>query len=73
MYKKHNTPSDKPYWRGQVWVNINYLALQALGHYAQQPGPHRERAAELHATLRTNLLEVSDLVRTSEGYGKVMG
>ena len=28
IYKQRNTAHDPPYWRGQVWVNINYMALQ---------------------------------------------
>ena len=34
LYQQHNTFDDAPYWRGAVWININYLALSALHKYA---------------------------------------
>ena len=33
---KYGTAED--YWRGHVWVNVNYLACQALAHYAAVAG-----------------------------------
>ncbi|XP_038034801.2 mannosyl-oligosaccharide glucosidase [Anas platyrhynchos] len=56
LYMQRNTEHDPPYWRGSVWVNINYLALRALHAYGSLPGPHRERAAELYRELRHNLV-----------------
>ena len=57
LYKKHNTAHDPPYWRGQVWININYLALTALDHYRSETGgPWAEKAAAAHAGLRQALL-----------------
>ncbi|PAA92831.1 hypothetical protein BOX15_Mlig018855g3, partial [Macrostomum lignano] len=53
MYNRHNTEDDPPYWRGAIWINANYLAVTALRHYASQPGPHRETAAQLAERLRT--------------------
>ncbi|KAI8426911.1 hypothetical protein MSG28_014581 [Choristoneura fumiferana] len=56
LYMKRNTEHDPPYWRGQVWVNINYLALSALRHYSRAGGPHAARAGQLHDRLRENIV-----------------
>jgi len=32
------------YWRGAVWLNMNYLAVAALRYYGAVPGPHAARA-----------------------------
>ncbi|NXL68983.1 MOGS glucosidase, partial [Chordeiles acutipennis] len=56
FYRQHNTQHDPPYWRGAVWVNLNYLALRALRGYAEAEGPERERAAEIYRELRENLV-----------------
>eukprot|EP00904_Undaria_pinnatifida_P001887 jgi/Undpi1/1169/HiC_scaffold_10.g04631.m1 len=41
LYQVENNPGDEPYWRGHIWVNVNYLALAALYHYSQAEGPFR--------------------------------
>ena len=56
IYRKPNTPSDAPYWRGAVWINLNFLATQALRHYAGTEGPYREAAGLLYSHLRDNLV-----------------
>ncbi|WIA10052.1 hypothetical protein OEZ85_010262 [Tetradesmus obliquus] len=56
IYKKYNTEHDAPYWRGQIWINLNYLTLRALKHYSSTAGPHQEAAAQAYADLRANLL-----------------
>ena len=33
FYHIGNAPGDEPYWRGPIWININYLAIKALKHY----------------------------------------
>ncbi|XP_066488508.1 mannosyl-oligosaccharide glucosidase isoform X2 [Tiliqua scincoides] len=56
FYLKRNTEHDPPYWRGPIWININYLAVRALHHYGQQEGPYREQAAALYQELRANIV-----------------
>uniref|UniRef100_A0A803TTL9 Mannosyl-oligosaccharide glucosidase n=1 Tax=Anolis carolinensis TaxID=28377 RepID=A0A803TTL9_ANOCA len=56
FYLKHNTEHDPPYWRGPIWLNINYLAVRALHHYGQLEGPYREQASALYRQLRANLI-----------------
>jgi mannosyl-oligosaccharide glucosidase len=55
-YGRENAPGDAPYWRGPIWVNLNYLALAGLHHYGATPGPSQERAAQLYTELRDNLV-----------------
>jgi len=71
FYGKANSEKDAPYWRGAVWVNINYLTLCALRFYAgtelainegnsETPhvtGPQSKQAAELYTALRKNLVK----------------
>ncbi|CAG5036791.1 unnamed protein product [Parnassius apollo] len=65
LYMRRNTEHDPAYWRGQVWLNVNYLALRALRHYAAA-GPHAPRAAALHERLRDILVRnvLSEYKRT---------
>ncbi|XP_059798508.1 mannosyl-oligosaccharide glucosidase isoform X2 [Balaenoptera ricei] len=56
FYSQRNSEHDPPYWRGAVWLNVNYLALGALHYYGHLEGPYQARAAKLHRELRTNLV-----------------
>ncbi|KAG8054167.1 hypothetical protein GUJ93_ZPchr0001g31040 [Zizania palustris] len=56
IYMKRNTEHDPPYWRGPIWINMNYMTLSALHHYAHEDGPYKTRAKELYDELRSNLI-----------------
>lgn len=46
------------YWKGPIWIQMNYLALRALyTTYAAQPGPHQQRAQEIYGELRRNVVD----------------
>ncbi|KAA0202272.1 hypothetical protein HAZT_HAZT002463 [Hyalella azteca] len=57
LYMKRNTEHDPPYWRGPIWVNMNYLCIRALYYYANTPGPYSDLALEIYKTLRQNLIK----------------
>ncbi len=57
LYIKRNTEHDPPYWRGAIWININYLALKSLRFYSTIEGPNQEKAARIYAELRTNIID----------------
>lgn len=52
---RYNTQHDGPYWRGPIWINMNYLTLAALKHYSFS-GPHSEIARSLYSELRHNIV-----------------
>ncbi|EFX84976.1 hypothetical protein DAPPUDRAFT_314562 [Daphnia pulex] len=56
LYNKRNTEHDPPYWRGPIWINVNYLVVRALHHYSTVEGPHQTRATLLYNELRENLI-----------------
>uniref|UniRef100_A0A8D0CAD0 Mannosyl-oligosaccharide glucosidase n=1 Tax=Salvator merianae TaxID=96440 RepID=A0A8D0CAD0_SALMN len=56
FYLKRNTEHDPPYWRGPIWININFLAVRALHHYGRLEGPFRQQAADLYRELRENVV-----------------
>ncbi|XP_067000936.1 mannosyl-oligosaccharide glucosidase [Anabrus simplex] len=57
LYMKYNTEHDPPYWRGPVWININYLAVRALDYYSKQEGPYSNKAKEIYGELRRNIIK----------------
>ena len=56
LYNRYNTEHDPPYWRGAIWINMNYLALSALDFYKKAEGPYSNTAEEIYNELRTNLV-----------------
>ncbi|VDK35135.1 unnamed protein product [Taenia asiatica] len=59
LYNHANTQNDPPYWRGAVWININYLAIEALKYYAQHPETPTqvaEKAANLQKRLTAAIM-----------------
>jgi mannosyl-oligosaccharide glucosidase len=56
LYMKRNTEHDAPYWRGPIWININYLTLKSLYYYSNIDGPYQNNAKETYKALRKNLV-----------------
>lgn len=56
LYMKRNTEHDAPYWRGPIWMNMNYMILSALHHYSQENGPYKARAKTVYEELRKNII-----------------
>ncbi|KAI9287289.1 glycoside hydrolase [Umbelopsis sp. AD052] len=53
---KFNTGEN--YWRGPIWMNVNYLALQSLhNNYMHVPGPYQEKAQQIYKDLRNNIIQ----------------
>lgn len=45
------------YWRGPIWININYLALSSLyRNYVHESGPNQEFASKIYKELRINVV-----------------
>ena len=57
MYMKRNTEHDPPYWRGPIWINLNYLAVRALNYYSKVEGPYSNKAKTIYQELRQNLMK----------------
>ncbi|KZT28597.1 glycoside hydrolase family 63 protein [Neolentinus lepideus HHB14362 ss-1] len=46
------------YWKGPIWIQMNYLALRALHQtYAAQEGPYQKQAQEIYTELRKNVVD----------------
>ncbi|KAL5055445.1 hypothetical protein RYX36_036127 [Vicia faba] len=67
MYMKRNTEHDLPYWRGPIWINMNYRILSALHHYSKENGPYQDKAKAIYTELRSNLIR--NIVRNYQQTG----
>lgn len=57
FYMKYNTEHDPPYWRGTIWINLNYLTIRAAYHYSKIEGPYQSKAKEIYNNLRHNVIQ----------------
>ena len=48
--------TDENYWRGPVWMNINYLILTRLHALGSVAGKNQKEAARLYKELRKNMV-----------------
>lgn len=78
FYMKYNTEHDAPYWRGAIWMNLNYLTVRATYYYSNKEGPYKDEAKKIYQSLRQNLIQnVIQQYRKSgylwENYGDAHG
>jgi mannosyl-oligosaccharide glucosidase len=57
MYMKYNTEHDPPYWRGPIWMNLNYMTVAALHYYSKIDGLYKTQAEKIYFELRNNLIK----------------
>lgn len=57
FYMKYNTEHDPPYWRGTIWINLNYLTVRAAYHYSKIEGPFQSKAKKVYNDLRHNIIQ----------------
>lgn len=70
LYLARNTEHDPPYWRGEIWININYLVLKSLNFYSNHPDcPYSDEAKEIYTELRQNV--VKNLIRQYKRTGYI--
>lgn len=51
-----NTEHDPPYWRGPVWINMNYFALDSLNFYSKKSTQYSNICEELYRSLKHNVI-----------------
>ncbi|KIL68625.1 glycoside hydrolase family 63 protein [Amanita muscaria Koide BX008] len=53
----HEFGQGENYWKGPIWIQMNFLALRALHKtYAAQEGPYQTKAREIYTELRKNVV-----------------
>ncbi|CAE5958617.1 unnamed protein product [Arabidopsis arenosa] len=69
LYMKYNSEHEAPYWRGAIWMNMNYMILSSLHHYSTVDGPYRSKARTIYEELRSNLIR--NVVRNYDQTGYI--
>ncbi|OQR93277.1 mannosyl-oligosaccharide glucosidase [Thraustotheca clavata] len=69
-YNRPNAPGDAPYWRGAIWINMNYLALDSFQYYASHASSEQVRKAyrSTYNTLRQTIVKTISDEYKSTGY-----
>ena len=60
LYNKKNTEHDAPYWRGPIWININFLVVRALYNLKEDMGVDksvRTQAQRIYTKLRNGIID----------------
>ncbi|KAE9547813.1 hypothetical protein FO519_008979, partial [Halicephalobus sp. NKZ332] len=67
-YDAYNNVGNAPYWRGPIWINLNYFALDALKYYSTTDGPYKKQAGEIYSNLRKNIISNMGNVYRKTGF-----
>eukprot|EP01133_Synstelium_polycarpum_P014239 gene14239-16801_t len=60
--------TNENYWRGPIWININYLFVSQFHQTYMKSGPCSEGFAEMYFTLRHNIIDNIYRVHRDTGF-----
>ncbi|RKP18928.1 glycoside hydrolase, partial [Rozella allomycis CSF55] len=62
--------TEENYWRGAIWINMNYLALKSLkNNYMHESCPLKDQAKDIYDDLRTKI--INTMTRSYEKTGTI--